>query len=276
MKSSKRMRVIKTLVSRDMKSTLYGLGFYSVLSITLLISSLVLKKYLQTVQSNGILISPDPLNYPLYLSVLVGSLYLALTSTIAIPREREEGTLQTLFFCPVDEVSYLLGKYFQQMLCYIIFLSVSIVYLLFSSVIINFAISFNLIKLTFLFIFLGSCIISFGIFLSTLTKNVKTSVILFIAIMILFVGAELTNSFLMGMDLKEVNGIILYLRKAIEVINSFIELISPFSYLTRGFEAVRIGNFLVYNISLLTSIVYSIVLLSIATWIFKCKGVGKK
>jgi len=276
MNEGNRIHTIRILVNREIKSTFYGFGFYFFLSVSLLVSSFVLKEYIQNIKSNNILVSQDLLNYPLYISVFVGSLYLALTSTIAIAMEREKGTLQTLFLSPVDEICYILGKYFHQMFCLIIFISISAIYVLLSSVIINFSIPSKLIKLIFLLIFAGSNIISFGIFISSLSKNVKNSVILFITFLIFFFGIEMTNSIFMRMYLKEVNTSIVYIRGIVEVMNNIVRIVSPFSLIKNGFDTLRIGNSLAYNQNLLFSIVYSIFLIIIANIAFKYIGVIKK
>jgi len=275
MSKGNRARIIKILVRRELKSTLYGIGFYAVITFALLISSLVLRNYIQTIKTDSLFISSNPLNYPLYLSILIGSIYLALISTISISKEREDRTLQTLFFGPVDDLSYLIGKYLQQMLSFIIILVFFSLYFLLSSYLINFVFSVGLIKLVLLSIFLGSCIISFGLFLSTLTKQVKTSIIIFISVMFFFLGLQLINSVLIGVEPGNVKGVILYLRNVVEVLNKGISWISPFSYLSRGLEAVKIGTYVAYGKSLLSAIIYTLVFLLLATWNFKSKGVRK-
>jgi ABC-type transport system involved in multi-copper enzyme maturation permease subunit len=182
MNKSERIWIIRTITARELKTSFRGIGFYIVVFIILIASSLTLKNYVQAIESEGFLISANPLCYPLFISVLISSIYLALVSAITISREREEGTLQTLFFSPIDHLSYLLGKFFSQMILFVIIISVLLVYFLLSSFLINFAFASNMIWLLVLFIFIGSCIISFGMFLSTLTTRIKTSVILFMQI----------------------------------------------------------------------------------------------
>ena len=276
MKVNNKIHIIRILVYREIKSTLHGFGFYLVLSISLFISTLVMKEYIQIILLDGILVSRDLLNYPLYLSVLIGSLYLALTSTITITKEKEEGTLQTLFFSPIDEVSYVLGKYFQQIFCYIAFVSVSIIYIVLSSKIINISISPNSIKLIFLLIITGSCIISFGLLISSLAKSIKNSVMIFIGFMTFFIGIEATTIYFSVIKLQEANMAILYIRNVLEVISSITRLVSPFSLLNAGFEAVRIGNSVTYNQNLFFSIAYSILLIMLAILVFKHRGVTNK
>lgn len=277
MEGNGRFYILRTLVNREIKSTFNGFGFYLVLSISLLISTLVLKEYLQTIETNGILVSQDLLNYPLYFSVLTGSLYLVLTSTITITKEREEGTLQTLFFTPVDEISYVLGKYFQQMICYIIFIFILLVYIGLSSVIISLSIPPDTIKLFFLLVCAGSCIISLGILVSSMVKSIKISVILFLGIMLLFSFLEFSDIFFIRINLQqEVSMAMLYFRDAIEVVRSIVRLISPISILQVGFEVVRVGDSILYKFNLLFSIIYSIFLIIMAILALRHRGVTNK
>jgi len=269
-----RARVIKTLAWRELKSTLYGIGLYIELFFIFLLSSLVLRNYVQSIQDEGVLVFATPLYYPLYISVLIGSIYLALTSTVTISREREEKTLKTLFFAPVDNLSYLLGKYIHQIMVFIFILGFILVYLILASLIINFKFSFTLLKMLFQSVFIGSAVLSFGIFISTISGKTKTSIVLLISVILFFLGFQGASIFLGAINLEEVSGLIIFSSRVINTLNSGIRWISPFSYLTRAVRIAQLNNLSEYFKNIITIIIYNIVFLSLAIFVFNRKGVS--
>ena len=103
-------RTVRALVKRDLTTSIKSWGPYLTLTITFLTSSLILKNYLGGIGNNNILVASDPLNFPLYISLVVISFYLAILSAITISRERDRGTLEVLFYGPVNNTSYIFFK----------------------------------------------------------------------------------------------------------------------------------------------------------------------
>ncbi|MGQ9474364.1 MAG: ABC transporter permease subunit, partial [Candidatus Caldatribacteriaceae bacterium] len=66
---------VKTLLKRDFFYTLYNFGYYGVLFASFLVSSFFLKNFLDASREEDILVSAFPLNYPLYLTLIIISLY---------------------------------------------------------------------------------------------------------------------------------------------------------------------------------------------------------
>ena len=91
------MTAVKALAKKDLSAATKRWGPYVAATISFLASSLVLKKYLSGIGDNNILIASDPLNFPLYISLVVVSFYIALISAITISSEKDRGTLEVLF-----------------------------------------------------------------------------------------------------------------------------------------------------------------------------------
>ena len=123
------IQTVKALSKRDLYSTLRSWGIYIVAFLSFIASSFILKNYLDSIQTDNILISADPLNYPLFVSVIIISFYLAILSAISISREKDQGTLEVLFYGPVSSFTYILGKYIKDILTYLVMVVFFVFYL---------------------------------------------------------------------------------------------------------------------------------------------------
>jgi len=176
----KSIHTVKVLMKRELISSLYGPGIYIAIFISFLSSSFILKNYLDSIREDNISISSDPLNYPLFISVIVISFYLAILSAISISRERDQGTLEVLFYGPVSCPSYVLAKYFKDLLLYLVVVGFLFVYFWGVSVLTNLGFSYGLVQAAFLSIFSVSCAITFGLFISSFTNRVRSSILYFL------------------------------------------------------------------------------------------------
>jgi len=268
-----RIKIINALIKKELKLTTHGVGLYFVVFSLFLISIFVLRNYINSIQIEGITVYSNPLYYPLYLSVLVGSMYLALTSVITISHEREEGTLKTLFIGPVDSFSYLIGKYIHQLFVFSIILAFVLLYLVIASLLTNFIFNYKLIATTFMASLAGSTVIAFGILFSVITNKSKTSIVLLITVSLFFLALQSGYFFLKALNQEEVSSIVVLVYKIIYQLNSFFAWVSPFSYLSRAVRTVELNNLTVYIKNILYLIIYNIIFLSLAVLIFERKGV---
>ncbi len=264
---------MKVLTKREVVSSLYGWGIYVAIFISFIVSSFILRNFLKGIKENNIFISAYPLNFPLLVSVIIISLYLVIVSAISISREREQGTLEVLFYGPVSSFSFLLGKYFTDMILYIIICGFFAIYFFVVSVLTNLGFSLALVKALFLSIFLASCVISFGLFISSLTGRVRSSIVWLVGILLAFVGIWFLQNIFLSLPEEAFSSWMLYLRKALSVTYHIINWVSPFSYLSRGMEAIGIGSIKLFLINILYSVIYTVILLALSIYILKIKGV---
>lgn len=267
------IQTIKALSKRDLYSTLRSWGIYIVAFLSFIASSFILKNYLDSIQADNILISADPLNYPLFVSVIIISFYLAILSAISVSREKDQGTLEVLFYGPVSSLTYILGKYIKDILTYLVMVVFFLVYFWGVSLLTNLGFSYGLLKTILVSIFSVSCIVSFGLFISSLTGKMRNSIIWLVGILALFLVVQVGQTILLGMPEENMSPVLTYLGDTLSVISRGINWVSPFSYLTRGIDAVYLDNTLLYGLNILYSIVYSAILLLLSIFILKRKGV---
>jgi ABC-type transport system involved in multi-copper enzyme maturation permease subunit len=276
MSMSYRARAIRVTAKRELFSTLYGLGLYIVLFVIFLLTSYAsIRISLLNVVNNGLEALPNPITSPFYLTVFLASTYLGLCSAIAISREREQGTLEVLFYGPVDSLSYVLGKYTQQLLTFGVVLVFSLVNFFLISQFTNLGFSGNFFGLLLLSVFLASCMIAFGIFLSAAAKRTVFAVVLFLALVLFFVIFWGAHTLIMSLPGKNLTTLLVYTRLVLDNLNAVIQWISPLAYFIRGMVAVSQANVGQYLVSVISSLVYTAVLLGLAVAIFDRKGVKR-
>jgi len=271
-----RLTVIKAMAKRDLAATLYGVGIYIVTFGCLAVSAFAIKTYfIDTVKEKAMLITANPLGSPLFLCVFVSSIYLALIASISISRERDRGTMEVLFYGPVDSIAYISAKFLEHLLCYLAMLVIFVIYFVVGARLINVGVTYGFLAGLPLSLFLVCAVISFGIFLSAVTTKVRTSILVFLVIMLGLLAIQIVNSLLGGLDPEKVTTTILYVKSGLGYLNRVVEWVSPFSYLNRGLDAVAMGSLVNYLMSLIGSIIYSVVLLTAAVLAFDRKGVRR-
>ena len=62
---------MKVLAKRELTSSLYGWGFYAAIFISSLVSSFILKNFLQGIIAENIFITSFPLNFPFFTSIII-------------------------------------------------------------------------------------------------------------------------------------------------------------------------------------------------------------
>ncbi|MCD6317964.1 ABC transporter permease subunit [Candidatus Aerophobetes bacterium] len=264
---------IKVLIKRELVSSLQGWGFYGAIFVSLIVCSFLLKNFMGGIREENILISSYPLNFPLFVSVIIISFYLVVISAISISREREQGTLEILFYGPVSSFSFTIGKYFKDIFLYLITLIFFAAYFFGVSALTNLGFTYSLVKSLGLSIFWVSCVISFGLFISSLTGRVRSSIIWLVAILLAFLAIQFAHSAFLSFPKEALSTPLLYLRRTLYYLSKGISWVSPFSYISRGMESIQIESMKLYLLNIGYCIVYSVIFLTLSVYILKLKGV---
>lgn len=276
MSVSDRIHVAKVAAKREIKSTLYGAGIYVTLTLIFLaVSYFFVNSSIRNVIDSGVLALRNPIADPFFFAMGLGGAYLGLCSALSISRERDQGTLEVLFYGPVDAAGYIAGKYLHQMLAYGVMLAFATVNFFLVSRVTNLGFSAGFLSVLLLSIFLTSCMVSFGIFLSVSTRRMIVSVVLFLGIVLFFFGFWAAYNAVIRITARDLPVFIIYVRMILDNMNAVIRWISPISYYERGLIAAFMGDAGQYALSLLSSAVYTVVLLALSVWTFRRKGVRR-
>lgn len=267
------LRVMKVLFKRDFLYSLYSFGYYVALFASFFVSSFILKNFLDSIGEEDILVSAYPLNYPLYITLVIISLYLVIISGISISREREQGTLEVLFYGPVTSGSFLWGKYFKDLCLGIVALGFTAVYFYLVSAFTNIGFTMGLVKALIMSIFLISCVVSFGLFISSLTGRIRSSVLALVAVLGSFLAIQFAYNALLGFEKESLSVPMLYVRQTMSYVFRGISWISPFAYLSRGLDSVVLENPLLYLANIVYALVYSLIFMFLSVYVMSKKGV---
>ena len=184
-----RPRIAWVIALRGFRGNLYGAGLYVVTTIGCAIAAVLTAVYAGTAREDGLLILANPLTLPLNLAITVGAVYFAFAASAAISRERDSGTLEVLFYGPVDAAGFVAAKYLEQLLSFLVMLVLeTVVFVLLSA-----ATNFGLAEIGYALLLavpLVSCIIAFGILVSALTVRARSSFLLLGALLIVFLTAQ--------------------------------------------------------------------------------------
>lgn len=276
MSMSFRTHAIKVASKREIRSTLYGVGIYITLALIFLAASyFFINSSIRNAMDAGIIALRNPITEPFFFSVGLAATYLGLCSALSVSRDRDQGTLEVLFYGPVDTVSYLMSKFTHQLMAFVLVLAFAVVNFYLLSLITNFGITSDFIGFLVLSLFLTSCMVSFGIFLSVATRRVMASVIVFLGLVLFFLAFSAAHSVIMSLPSQGMTPLLIYVRVIIDNLNAVIQWISPIAYFSRGMTAVFMRDFAQYGVSLLASLAYTAVLIGASIWLFDRKGVRR-
>lgn len=276
MSISDRIHAAKVVAKREIKSSLYGTGIYITLALIFLASSyFFVNSSINNVLDAGVLALRNPITEPFFFSVGLAATYLGLCSALTISRERDQGTLEVLFYGPVDAVSYIASKFLHQLMAFAVVLAFATINFFLISQVTNFGFSSGFLSVLILSVFLTSCMVSFGIFLSVSTRRMIVSVILFLGLVFFFYGFRVAHGVVMSITGRDLPVLIVYIRMILDNMNAVVRWISPLAYFDRGILAAFMGDAVQYGLSLLSSTVYTLILLALSVWIFNRKGVRR-
>lgn len=271
-----RWHAARLIQRRDLYAMLRGRGVYILLSLALLAAVLVLRNYLNFVDENGLLVNAGAFNFPLLAVVFLSAIFLALSSVASIARERDQGTMEALFYGPIDAIAYIGGTYLAQIITYLIMVLVYVVCFVIYAAFTNFALPVGLAWITLLSILVTSDVIAFGIFLSALSGRVRTAMLLFLSIMLVLIAIQFGQDILASVSLEErYYNPVLFLQNVLMGLNNVIGWLSPFSYLMRGMEAIRRGSSSLYILTSMTAVIFTVVFLALSVVTLERKGVRK-
>ncbi len=238
-----RLHAMRLIFLRDCQTLLLSASTWIVAFLGGLVGFLFLNTDTQSVVDSGLAILSGAFNFPLYSILLINALYLALASVTSIARECEQGTLETLFYGPIDTVSYIGGKLTAFGVTYAAILAVCILGYLPYAALTGFTMPAPIWAIIGLSLPVTLHVVAVGTFLSTASRRVRTSLGWFLAIILgllalqfspdLIALAPATNRFYQPMRL---------MRQILEQIHLVVTWLSPFSLLIKGTEAVRRGD----------------------------------
>lgn len=274
--SADRWHALATLQQRERRALLYGPGLYATLFLSLLVSAVVLRNDLGFAERNGIAVMSSPLIVPFFFSVTLASLYLALTAATTIAREREQGVLETLFYGPVDEAAYVAGKFTAPFLACAVVAAVNLLWCALVAALANLHLSADLLWVAVAATLSGGMIVAFSLLVSTVTRSARAAVITFLvaaaAVATVQIGYGMVSEQVAATKVNRVSPL-LFLRDVLDLLNRVVAWLSPFGYLERGIDAIKLGDGLAFAANAALTAAASVFFLWLAVRALNRRGV---
>jgi len=201
------------------------------------------------------------------------ALYMAFSSVSSVARERQEHTLEVLFYGPVDEGSFIAGKYLGRMIPVLFLFAALVLYVLFISAVLGSVPGADIVLYVLFSILFISCVVGLGIMLSNLAGSVTVAVFVLMAFMLGLLFLGIAGSILQ--IIPAFNPALSIAKDIISALLAATRYISPVEYLGIGLGAASSGDMAGCVLAFLYPVLYTSVVLVLAVLILKKKGVGR-
>jgi ABC-type transport system involved in multi-copper enzyme maturation permease subunit len=261
------------LARRSFLTTAFSWGVYLAESIIVLVACLVLVNYRNTVLKDYVLVLGNPFLSALTVASVFAAIYLALASCTALTREKEEGTLYVLFTGPVNTTSFVMGSFVAQVLTGALILTVLGVSFWLISLMTGFYLPLDFIISLVYALIVISGMSAFGILVGAVIGKTRAAITVLLLSVLAALILQTGDSLLYRQSFQEAGSRLFVVGRTFHTLNSVVKWISPFSYLVNGIEAFALHSWMDIARNLLSSMVFTAVLLSLAMRTLNVKGV---
>jgi hypothetical protein len=119
----------------------------------------------------------------------------------------------------------------------------------------------------------AAAVLAFGLLLSVLATRLRSAMLLFVSVSVLFVGISFGYGIVSSMPIDTPSSPILPVRDSLAGLDAVVDWLSPFAYLARVLEFVALGAWSAATGGLLTGLIHVALTLGLATWWLRRRGV---
>ena len=273
-KSSLRFNVIQRIARQQVMDTLLGWGFYITASASMVIAIILVYNAVRFVENSGLNILSRPFYLPLQLIVSIAVLYVTVEATLAVARPREQGSLQILFFAPINVPIFIAANFLAGLVIYCIFLAIVLPSVLLLSWLTNFVLPSALLWGLIPTVFIAGVGVAFGLFISAAAPSVRSAILLLVAALLFLLLIQGGYAALLNIPpTSRFYDALLFLRVFLRSIQSLLLWLSPFQMVDAMLDAGLRADGLALLKHIGVAIVASVIWLSAAVLVLRRKGV---
>jgi len=270
----KQIQTAITIHKRDLRIALFGPVIHIVTTVSILMGIVIIRNYLSYIESNGLYPMPELFSFPFRWVIIVTGVYLAFSAVVAIARERESGVMELLFYGPVDNVAYVIGKYSAQVTLYCLLIVLYLICFLTVSNIAGVQIPASFFMMILLSVFIGAYLIAVGVFVSTMSTSVRSAALVFLALIASTLLIQGSQAWLSNIAPEsDYYNPVLLLQQLLGLVQTGLSWLSPFSYLNYGVDEMLRGNMNAFVRVIVLSIVFCLVFIVSSVIGLKFRGV---
>jgi ABC-type transport system involved in multi-copper enzyme maturation permease subunit len=274
--ASARWPVAGAIAWREAKAALRGIGCYLALTLALLAATWILLVDVRALETAGLLVMTDPFRPAVAVAMLVLALFFAVSAATSAARDRESGTLEVLFYGPVDELTYVLGKVGGLLLAYVAILPLLLASLALLSWMSGFALTPAIPISVVLSIVPVAVVLGFGLLLSVGMGRVRSAVLLLIGVVAVLLGIRLAYGMVLLVPIEDPASPVLPLRDTLAALDAAAGWISPFVWLERVVDGALRAAWPRAVASLAAAIGYALLMLGLAALWLRQRGVWRR
>jgi hypothetical protein len=267
---------ISVIKNRILQKQLWSIGLFIAISVSLVAASLILVNEFQVLELNIIAVKQQILAAPILVMSLIISLFLGISASVNFSREYDKGTLELLFFGPVDEIAYILASFWAQIqlfgMCIIdIFIWSNVIVWLFN---LNFDLNVLLILLGC--VLMAMEIIAFGILSAVWGGKTRNSLVVYILFLLIIGGVQIGDNIVSSMvtlSSSTITDPLIFLRNVLKTANNILKWVSPYAQLQRSIQALLNGVWFEFGLILALMLFEGGLLLIFSIHLLKVKGV---
>jgi ABC-type transport system involved in multi-copper enzyme maturation permease subunit len=250
-----------------------SLGPYVMLALAIAITVLALRNTLQVISGGYLAVLFAPFVTPLLIVSMLAGLYLALNTGLSVARERELGTLATLFCGPITYHEYLLGKLLASGLLYLIFIALYLAVCAALGVLAHLVISPLLLAIAALGLVTALALVCLSLVCAACMRTARGAVLLFLGLVLVLTTLQVAKVLLVSIvsDTGFVNLVVL--RDMMSALDAFVGWFSPIAYPLNGADAALHSNFPTWALSMVLALAYALLGLQLATRMLRKNGV---
>ena len=227
-----RWHTMRRIATQQPRDTLFGWGIYITAVISVAFAALQIFNSARFVGESSLNILAQPFLLPLQAALSLAILFVATEATLAIARPREQGSLQILFFAPIDEPILIGGNFLAGLLVYILFILLTLPILLLLAWITNFVIPTILLWAIIPTIFAVGVTIAFGLFVSAAAPSARAAVLVLVAGILILLGLQSAYTALLNVPpTSRFFDALLFIRTILANLQTILSWLSPFRML---------------------------------------------
>ncbi|MBA2718314.1 MAG: ABC transporter permease subunit [Chloroflexi bacterium] len=267
-----RIAGILLLARREVGSVVRGPGIYVILTLASLVAAVVVRSYLDFIAGSGTLVLADPLGSPLLFAVLTITGYLGLVAAAGLAGERERGTLEVLFYGPVDAASFVTGKLVGYLCVYVLMAAALVGFMMLTAALTGIPLGGRTLLVLAASLLTAGSMIALGLLLGALTGRSRVALALTGLVIAFFAAIEVGNRVAGSQPADSLLGSAAGL---LAMASEFIGWVSPFSYLWRAQDSLALGQTIDVLVALIGTVVYGLVSAGLAILVLRRRGIQK-
>ena len=271
---ARRWHTIRRLAVQNPRDTMFSWGIYITAAVSVGIAALLIFNSVRFVGESSLNVLGQPFLLPLQAALTLAMLFVAIEATLSIARPREQGSLQVLFFAPIDEMMLVMGNFFAGLLVYLLFVLLTLPVLALLAWATDYVIPTQLLWTPIPVIAAVGVAIAFGLFVSAAARSARSAVLIVVAGILILLGLQSAYTALLNIPpTSRFFDALLFVRSALAALQTVLSWISPFHMIEAILKSALNNDWLLMLRQIGAAVVTSAIWLFGAVYMLKRRGV---